>query len=197
MTDAHTLIKRITEFMERQPNLDSSILLKTEVQALCDAAEAYLVRAEEVELTLMPGYAETAALMEGDGRSIATVDFIRNFSKRYCTKILHPKRADKKARRSLLLLAAKDAKLEELRNQLDPDRKYRELAQRLLELDSKTIEKKILSMKSADFRALVTANGLDAHRTSSGQISCAKASRMKALFTLRRIQGSCAMLASV
>jgi hypothetical protein len=197
MTETHALIKRIADFMERQPNLDSSILLRSEVQALCDAAEAYLTRAEEIELTLMPDYAETAALMEGDGRNIATVDFIRNFSKCHCTKMLNPKRADKKARRSLLLLAAKDGKLKELRTQLDPDKKFRDLLQKLLELDSKAIEKKILGMKPADFRAMVTANGLDAHRTNSGEISCAKASRIKAVLTLRRIQGSCATLASV
>jgi hypothetical protein len=92
------------------------------------------------------------------------------------------------------LLAAKDSKLEELRNKLDPDRKFRDLLHKLLESDDGTIEKKILNMKPADFKALVAANGLDAHRTSSGEISSAKASRMKALLTMRRIQDSCTAL---
>ena len=197
MTEAHALIKRITDFMERQPNLDSSILLRSETQALCDAAKAYLAKAEEIELTLKPGYAETAALMEGDGKSIATVDFIRGFSKRYCSETLDPKRADKSARKALLLLAAEDSKLDELRNKLDPEKKYRELLQKLLESDDKTIKDRILSMKPADFKALVTANGLDAHRTSSGEVSSAKASRMKALLTMRRIQDSCTALTCV
>jgi hypothetical protein len=190
MTRIRESVAQVMEFLKRQPDLDGSTLLKTEAAALEKAMQKYLQKAVEIELTLKPEYAETLALIEGDGKPLATKDFIKKFSSENCSVTLGPAKADKKARKELMLLAAKDNKLAKLKKALDPSRKYRELIKDLLELTEHEIAKRISSLKPAEFKGLVEANGLEVARTKSGTISTSASNKTKAVKQILHIKRS-------
>ena len=174
------------DFLFRRPNLDGSTLLKKESETLGKALEKYNGKAGEIELSLMPDFAETAAIVEGDGKSLITADFIKDFTSRNCSSKLVVPKADKKARTALLMLAARENKLGLLKQQLDPIQKYRELFHTLMKQHEAAIKDKIYKMKPADFANLVKAAGLDAIKTSKGTVSTSKASRDKVLKQILR-----------
>jgi hypothetical protein len=144
----------------------------------------------ETELTLKPEYAETLALIEGDGKPLATKDFIKKFSGENCSVTLSPAKVDKKARKELILLAAKENKLAKLKRALDPSRKYRELIKDLLELNDNEIADRISRLRPAEFKGLVEANGLEVARTKSGTISTSAANKTKAVKQILHIKRS-------
>jgi len=190
MTKVTGFVARVMGFLKRQPDLDGSALLRTESAALAKALEKYIHKAEEIELTLKPEYAETLALIEGDGRSLATKDFIKKFSADNCSVLLSPAKTDKKARKELVLLAARENKLGKLKKALDPSRKYRELIKELLQLTEQQIAKRISRLKPAEFKGLVETNGLEASRTGSGAISTSAANKTKVVKQILHIKKS-------
>lgn len=190
-------IKRVTDFLKRQPNLDGSMLLKKESDALAKAAGKYAEKAENIELSLKPEYAETLALIEGDGKNIATTRFIKEFSATCCSRTLEFEKADKKARKELVDLAARENKLSKLKKALDPERKYREQIKELMKLDETTIASRILAMTAQTFKGLVEAVGLEATRTSSGAISTSKANKNKVLKQILHMKRSDEYLAGL
>jgi hypothetical protein len=177
MRDLSSSVEEVKAFLERQPGLQSSYDLRRESKALMLAIERFLDKAWELELTLSSGYAETAALMEGDCKSLASREFITSFSKNHCTKTLRPKRSDKRTRKALLIQAARDKKLKALRDALQPKKKYLEMFHDLLDLSDLDIEKRILSMKTTEMGAMARANGLEIMKTKTGRISGARRSR--------------------
>jgi hypothetical protein len=183
-------LERTFAFLKRNPNLDGSTLLKKEAITLVKALNKYNEKAEAVELSLTADYAEAAALLEGDGKSLVTAEFIRQFTSRHCTNTLSFNKANKKERTALLLLAARDKKLTILKKQIDPSKKYREMYQKLLSETEKVIEKQVVAMKAGDFRGIVNAAGLDAPRTRGGAVSTAKAARNKVLQQIIRSKQS-------
>lgn len=190
MTRVIESVDRVRDFLKRQPDLESSTLLKTETADLVKALEKYLQKAEEIESTLKPGYAETLALIEGDGKSIATKEFIRKFSSENCSHTINPAKTDKKVRKELVLLAAKDNKLSKLKKALDPSRKYRELIKDLLHLTEHEITKRVSALKPAEFKGIVEANGLEATRTKTGTISTSAANKAKVVKQILHIKQS-------
>jgi len=179
-------LQRAHGFLERNPNLDGSRLLKKEATALVKALNRYNEKTKEVELSLTPDFAETAAILEGDGRRLVTPDFVRDFTGKHCSETLTFSKANKKERTALLLLAAQDGKLRILKKKIDPSRKYREMYQSLLNESETIVEQRILEMKAADFRGIVNSAGLDAPRIKSGAVSTSKASRKKVLKQILR-----------
>jgi hypothetical protein len=179
-------LERAVKFIGRHPNLDGSHLLKKESASLASALEKYNSKTQEIELSFIPGYAETQSLVEGEAKKRVTVDFIKKFTKKHCSTQLVFDKADKKARTALLVSAAKDNKLHQLQKDLDQNQKYRELFQELGELGEGNIKVKILSMAAKDFTSLVVANGLDAIRTKGGAVSCSKSAREKVLKQILR-----------
>ncbi|HTY23014.1 MAG TPA: hypothetical protein VMC85_07780 [Desulfomonilaceae bacterium] len=170
-------LNRAFTFLKRYPNLDGSKLLEKEARGLIKALIKYNDKAETVHLSLIPDYAETAGLLEAEGKSLVTPDFVAEFTRKHCSRILSFDRINKKERTTLLLLAAKDGKLKDLKKQLDPTRKYREVFQNLLSEPAEVIRKKVVSMKSGDFQGMVKAVGLDAPRTRAGSISASKGAK--------------------
>jgi hypothetical protein len=183
-------VKSVLDFLKRQPDLDGSHLLKKESAALLKAVEKYLSRAEEIELSLCPDYLEAQALLEGEGKTLATVSFIKAFSRKHCSRSLAPVKADKKARSDLLLLAAADKRLSELKTALDPSKEFRDLMATLLKMGNGAITEQVLAMPAARFRCLVDANGLDAGRTAGGSVSTSKAARQKVVEQILHIKAS-------
>jgi hypothetical protein len=182
-------LTRASDFLRRYPNLDGSRVLNKEAAALVKALNKYNDKAAELELSLTPYYAETAAILEADGKPLVTPDFIRGFTGKYCSKTLSVSKVNKKEREALLKLAARDGKLQILRTQLDPTRKYREMFQRLLSESEDVIKQKILSMKAADFQGIVKGVGLDAPQTKAGAVSTSKGSKeavLKQIFHVKR-----------
>lgn len=190
MTRVIEPVKRVMDFLRRQPDLDGSALLKTESAILVKAVDKYLQKAEEIELTLKPEYAETLALIERDGKSLATKDFIRKFSSENCSVTLTTAKTEKKARKELVLLAARDNKLAKLKKALDPSRKFRELMKQLLELTEQEIAARVSALKPAEFRGLVEANGLEASRTRGGTISTSAVSKTRVVKQILHIKRS-------
>lgn len=183
-------VARVMGFLKRQPDLDGSALLKNESTALAKALEKYIHKAEEIELTLKPEYAETLALIEADGKSVATKDFIKKFSGENCSVMLSPAKIDKKARKELVLLAARDNKLGKLKKALDPSRKFRELIKELLQLTENEVTARVAALKPAEFKGLVEANGLEASRTGTGTISTSAASKTRVVKQILHIKNS-------
>jgi len=174
-------LERASAFLRRNPNLEDSRLLQKEAAALVKALVNYNEKAGEIELSLTPDYAETASLLDSDGKPLATPDFVRDFTQKHCSVTLSFPKVNKKERTALLLLAARDKKLKILRQQLDPSKKHREMFQRLLGESDQNIRQKILSMKAADFQGLIKAVGLDAPHTQSGAISTSRAAKEGAI----------------
>ena len=104
-------LERTFAFLKRNPNLDGSTLLKKEAITLVKALNKYNEKAEAVELSLTADYAEAAALLEGDGKSLVTAEFIRQFTSRHCTNTLSFNKANKKERTALLLQTATSMQL--------------------------------------------------------------------------------------
>ncbi len=179
-------LRKATDFIERRPNLEGSHLLKRESESLSKALEKYNRKAEEIDLSLAPYYAETAALIEGDSKNRVTTKFIRDFTKKNCSTPLVFERADKKARLALLILAAREGKLEQLRGALDQKEKYRERYHELLKSTPNEITVELMAMPAGDFSALVNAVGFDAPRTTKGAISTARDARKKVLKQILR-----------
>jgi hypothetical protein len=170
-------LEQAAEFLKRHPNLDGSRLLKKEATALVKALDKYNDKAQELELSLTPDYAETAALIASEGKSLVTPDFVREFTRKQCSTILDFNKINKKERDALLLLTAQNGKLQALRKQLDPTKKYRERFQRLLSESDEVIKLTIFAMKARDFQEIVKAAGLDAPRTKSGTVSTGKGAK--------------------
>ncbi len=175
------MLQRTAQFLRRRPNLDGSILLRREARHLLRALKAYVEKAEEVELSLSADYAETAALIEGEGREFVTPEFVREFTRTHCTETLSFDRVNKKERTELLRLAARNDKLQALKRHLDPKEQYRELFRRLICLPDDDIEAAVMSMASGDFRGLAAASGLNVPRTETGTLSASKTARNKVL----------------
>jgi hypothetical protein len=179
-------LEQALKFIGRYPNLDGSHLLKKESASLASALEKYNSKAEEIELSFLPDYAETQSLIEGEAKKRVTADFIKKFTKKHCSTQLVFEKADKKARMALLLSASKDNKLHQLRQDLDQNQRYREMFQELGESSEGDIKVKILNMAAKDFTGLVVANGLDAIRTKGGAVSSSKLAREKVLKQILR-----------
>jgi hypothetical protein len=190
MTMLLEALKRAADFVERHPKLERSHDLKKESESLGNALRKYNAKAEEMALSFTPNYAETSALLEGEAKSRVTVEFIKSFTQKNCSSPLVCAKSDKKARTALLILAARDGKLEQLKKALDQNQKYRERFQRLLEAAETEIKTKLIAMPAGDFKGLVTAVGLDALKTQSGAVSTSKASREKALKQILRDKAS-------
>jgi hypothetical protein len=181
MANTMEALRRALDFLDRYPHLEGSNLLKTESERLATALEKYNSKAEGVELSLKPDFSEVAALIEGRAKRLLTASFIKDFAKKYCSTVLTVSRADKRARTDLLMLAAKEQKLQELRDVLDDSRKYRHMLHRLMDEKANEIQAKILNMPAEEFKALVEANGLDVIRTGTGKVSTKADSRKKTL----------------
>ncbi len=162
-------------FLDRQPALEGSNLLKKESTSLANALEKYNAKTEEVELSLSPNFTEVAALVEGEAKSRVTTSFIKDFTNRHCSTKLVFQKSGKPARIALLLLAAREGRLDQLRQALDRSEKYREMYHHLMETKEDNIRAKILGMPATDFKGIVTAIGLDAPRIQSGVSSSATA----------------------
>jgi hypothetical protein len=191
------LVAQAMEFLKRHPELDGALLLSKESAAVAKSLEKYLEQAHAVELTLQPEYAATIALVEGDGKAVATVEFIMKFTAKNCSRALKPHKADKKARKELVMQAAQDDKLIQLRKALDPKRKYRDLMAELIKKSEDSIKSQVFSMTPVSFRGLVEANGLDVPRTASGAISTSKVNRDKVVKQIVHIKQSDRYLAGL
>lgn len=186
MTRLLEALSKAADFIERHPNLERSHLLKKESESLDKALEKYNQKSEEIGLSFAPNYAEAAALIEGDAKSRVTTAFIRDFTKKNCSSQLVLEKADKKARTALLMLAARDNKLEQLKTALDQKQKYRQIFQELLEATEREIKTRVMTIPAREFGSLVSAVGLDAPRTKSGSVSASKAAREKVLKQILR-----------
>jgi hypothetical protein len=183
-------LEKACDFLRQHPDLDGSTLLKKETNALVKALGKFNEKAEEVKLSLTADYAEAAALLEGDGKPLATPAFIREFTKKHCTTTLSFSRANKRERTALLLRAARDGKLSILKELIDPSKKFRQMYQALLSKPTADIKREILAMKPAVFRGIVNAAGLSAPRTKAGAVSTAKTARKKVLHQIIRSKQS-------
>lgn len=181
MSDMTALLSGALEFTRRQPQLSSSGQLKRESEALFKALEKYCSKADEIEVSLTSGFAETLTLIEGSGKAIATREFIKEFSGSHLSSALSPTKSDKKARRDLVILAAKEGKLKRLRIDLDPAQKFRKMLLDLLKQDDKAITEKVMNMTPNVFRGIVASNGFDATHTATGAISTSQPTRKKVL----------------
>lgn len=190
MQEIREHLERAFRFLQRHPNLDGSKLLDKEALALTKALTKYNQKAGEVELSLKPAFAETAGIIEAEGKSLLTPAFVEEFTRKHCSRTLSFKKINKKERATLLLLAAQDEKLETLRKHLDPTKKHRESFQRLLGETEVVIRARVLAMKPGEFQGMVTAVGLDAPLTKSGSISTAKGAKEKVIKQVLRAKES-------
>jgi hypothetical protein len=190
MRNLSSSVDEVKAFLERQPNLESSYDLRRESKALINALDRFLAKAAEVEITLSSGYVQTAALMEGEARHLATRDFILSFSQRHCSRPVRAKRSDRKTRKALLIQTAKDGKLDALRKALQPKNEFADLLNDLLELSDEDISNRLFSMKTKDLGSLAKANGLEIMKTKTGRISGAKRSRQAVIRQILEIKRS-------
>jgi hypothetical protein len=184
------LLAQAIEFLKRHPELDGALLLRKESTPLAKSLEKYLRQALDIELTLKPEYAATIVLVEGEGKTVATAEFIKKFTAKNCSRTLKPAKADRKARKELVMQAAQDDKLTQLRKALDPKRKYRDLMAELIRTSEDSIRSQVIAMAPVAFRNLVEANGLAVQRTSAGAVSTAKVNREKVVKQIVHIKQS-------
>lgn len=181
-------LKIAIEFLETYPNLARGSLLKTVVSSLEKSLEKFLIKAEELRLEQMPSYPEVAYLLEGEGKSIASVDFMRKFCLSRLGEKITITKSDKATRKIFLEMVAKAGKLSTLRDDLDPNKVYRNLFDELVKNDLPTIEKKLWDMKPNDLTGIVEANGLKAPKTATGKVSKTKKSIQIILSQIAKIK---------
>lgn len=172
-------VGEVTSFIKRRPELQRSKLLEKETRDLEKALAGYLAKAQEIEITLSPEYSEALALMNGDGKSLVTGDFMAKFCAENCGGSWAPTKRGKDGKKEFLLLVAKKNKLGKLKKALDPGKKYRELLAEMLLLTEKEIQQRISTIKADAFRGLVETNGFEAARTGRGAISTARENKTK------------------
>ncbi len=177
MNDLLSSVGRVQALLNRRPQLAKSYELRLESIKLLKALDIFLAKALDLELTFSSVYAETASLLEGEAKAIATRDFMRTFSRKHCSKTINPKRVNKKIRKAFLIQVARDNKLHLLRNALQPKKKYIELLQDLLDVPEKAIQRRVLAMKANDIASLAKANGLHTLKTKTGRVSGSKKSK--------------------
>ena len=136
----------------------------------------------------MPNYSEVASLLEGEGKSTATKDFMEGFGLKIVGERLDIPKSDKASRKRFLRLVAKSGKLGELRERLDPNKFYRGLFDELIRRDLSEIEIKISAMGAKELTGLVEANGLKAPRTSTGRVSKSKKTLKTILSQIEKIK---------
>lgn len=177
MNDLLSSVCRVQALLNRQPQLAKSYELRLESIKLLSALDKFLTKALDLELTFSSVYAETASLLEGEAKNIATREFIRAFTRKRCSRTMNPKRVNKKVRKAFLIQVARDHKLHLLRDALQPKKKYIELLQDLLDMPEEAIQRRVLAMKTTDLISLARANGLDILKTRTGRASGSKKSK--------------------
>ena len=188
MNNLEVKINGILEFLKAYPNLVEGATLKKAFLNLEKAVDKALPLIEEAKLEELPNYSEVASLLEGEGKTIATKDFMEGFSFKIAGKRLDIPKSDKASRKRFLKLVAKSAKLGELRDRLDPNKFYRGLFDELIRHKLSEIEIKLSSMRAKELTGLVEANGLKAPRTKTGKVSKSKKTLKTILSQIEKIK---------
>ncbi len=164
-------LSEAAEFLEKYPKLGTSSDLAAPLKSLETALGKFLAKAEDLRLEQLPAYAEVAALLEGDARSIADPKFMEKFCRtRLKVKFTVP-RANRRSRAEFLKRVAREGLLLALKNELDPNKRGRDLFDQLRSLDATSIRNAVGAMTAKDLTLLADANGFTAPRTGSGLVS--------------------------
>jgi hypothetical protein len=176
------------KFLEEYPNLETSSDLASTVKSLEKSLLAFLAKAENLRLEQLPAYSEVAALLEGEGKGIATSEFMKNFCKTRLKAKFPAEKADKKTRAQFLKIVAKGDELMALKKDLDPYKKGRELFDELRKLDLTAIRQRLSKMDAKDLTMMVQANGLTAPKTGKGSVSKSKKSLDQIVSQIERVK---------
>ena len=60
---------------------NGQVTLTSAVKSLGNSLGKFLVKAEDHQMQYLPGYSEVAYLLEGEAKSIADPEFMRNFAR--------------------------------------------------------------------------------------------------------------------
>jgi len=145
--------------------------LSTVAKSLGTSLNKFLAQAEDHELQYLPDYSEVAHLLETDGKSLASLEFMRNFIRIKLGQKFVAARADKATRLKFLKCVAKSGKLNDLKKELDPGKRYRDLFAKIVKLDLGILPTKLKELSSQDLTGLDEAIGFKAPRTGSGSVS--------------------------
>jgi hypothetical protein len=181
-------LNKATELLSKYPEMEMSSQLTAVVKSLENSLGKFLAKAEDHELQYLPGYSEVAYLLEGEARSVANLEFMRNFSKVKLGQKFAATKADKPTRLRFLKWVAKAGKLNELKNELDPGKKYRDLFYNIVKLDAETLPGKLKELSSKELTGLVDANGFKAPRGAKGIVSKSKQSINQIVSQIREIK---------
>ncbi len=164
-------LEQAVEFLRKYPKLEGTDDLKSVSKKLSESLGKFLVKAEDMQLEQLPGFSEVSSLIEGDGKKIAKADFMNKFCRTHLRESLKATRADRATKRKFLRLVAKGNKLEELKKQLDPHQRFRDLFDELVRLDSDDLREKLSQLTPSDLTGLCKANGIKALMTATGMVS--------------------------
>ncbi len=164
-------LREAADFLEEYPKLETSSDLEAPLKSLTKTLATFLAKAENLRLEQLPGYAEVAALLEGNGKAIATPKFMQDFCKTKAKRNFTVVKADKRTRAEFLKIVAKGDQLMALKKDLDPRKKGRELCDELRKLDLKSIRQRLGSLTAKELTLLVEANGFTAPKTGKGLVS--------------------------
>ncbi|MGB6067612.1 MAG: hypothetical protein WBG50_22630 [Desulfomonilaceae bacterium] len=164
-------LREAAEFLEKYPKLETSSDLAAPLKSLSKTLVTFLGKAETLRLEQLPGYAEVAALLEGDGKAVATPEFMQNFCKAKLKQRFTAAKADKKSRAQFLKIVAKGDRLMAVKKELDPKKRGRDLFDELRRLDLNLVKGRLSAMPAKDLTLLVEANGFAAPKTGTGLVS--------------------------
>ncbi len=188
MSDLCTDLQKAATFLEKSPKLARSSRLQQPTKQLSQSLTAFLARADEIRLEEMPDFPVVSTLIEGEAKSMVSVAFMRDFAKTKLRASFNPANSTKATRAQFLKMTAQHGKLSELREALDPKRKYKELVIELLRKERDEIVSELSQMTAKDLTGLVDANGMDAPRTGTGLVSKSKASIKKILEQIESVR---------
>ncbi len=188
MSDLCTDLRKAVIFLEKSPKLARSSHLQEPSRQLSRSLTAFLAKADEIRLEETPDFPAVANLIEGEAKPLVSVAFMRDFAKTKMGKSFNPAGSTKATRAQFLRMAAQQGKLSELREALDPKRKYKELVIELLRKTRDEIASELSQMTAKDLTGLVDANGMDAPRTGTGLVSKSRASLKKILEQIEAVR---------
>jgi hypothetical protein len=181
-------LNKATELLSKYPEMERSSHLTTVVKSLGNSLGKFLAKAEEHEMQYLPGYSEVAYLLEGEARSVADLKFMQNFSQLKLGQKFPASRADKPTRLKFLRCVAKAGKLSDLRTELDPGKRYKDLFDQIVKLDAETLAEKLKELSSRDLTGLVDANKLKAPRVAREIVSKRKQSIDQIVAQIKQIK---------
>ncbi|MEW5723419.1 MAG: hypothetical protein AB1896_09955, partial [Thermodesulfobacteriota bacterium] len=86
MNDLILKFRKVIDISEKTPYLLNSGDIAKQRDQVDKKLDIFLDKLNELLIEQQPGYPEVAALIEGDGKAIATVDFMNKYSKQLDSK---------------------------------------------------------------------------------------------------------------